>query len=46
MNRDPTLSKYGLDDMKRMKEMRDKGWSYETIQSRFKRITSRKELIR
>jgi hypothetical protein len=44
VNRDPTLSKYSLEQMGRMKEMRDKGWSFSTIKSKFTRLSNASEL--
>ena len=46
VNRDPTLSKFTLAQMKQMKEMKEKGWSFATIQTRFRGLTLARDLTR
>ena len=46
VNRNPTQSKYSFEQMQRIAEMRKKGCSFATIQGKFRRLNSMKEVDR
>jgi len=46
LNRDPRMSKFTLDEMNRMKELKDRKWTFDSIQKQFRRLSSPAELQR